>query len=428
MRDWLCRAALIIAVGVAASLAHAADLRGHGGPVRAIAVATDGRTAVTGSFDSAVIVWSLESAAARQVLRFHAGQVNAVAVLPDRRFASAGEDGRIAIWREGHAAPVTVLEGHTAPVVALSVSPQGHRIASASWDGTVRLWPVDGGAPQVLEGHRGNVNAVAFLPDGQLVSAGYDAKLIVWPKAGGGQPIERTLPSPLNSLVAFGERLAVGAADGRLRILDGRGAALGELEVAPTPVIALAASPDGRLLAAAGLRGAIAVLDATTLRTVHQLVGPGLPVWSLAFTPDSKTLLTGGSDRLVRRWDMASARHLGAIMAGPPDPLAAYEGDRGAEVFRACVACHTLSPDEGPRAGPTLAGLFGRRIATVPDYPFSEALRGLDIVWTPETVSELFEVGPAAYTPGTKMPEQRIVSAEDRAALVDFLARATQPN
>ena len=83
----------------------------------------------------------------------------------------------------------------------------------------------------------------------------------------------------------------------------------------------------------------------------------------------------------------------------------------GAEIYRACVACHTLSPDEGNRAGPTLAGIFGRRIATLPGYNFSDALKKLDIVWTPETVAKLFEVGPAEYTPGTKMPEQRIGSA-----------------
>ena len=110
-------------------------------------------------------------------------------------------------------------------------------------------------------------------------------------------------------------------------------------------------------------------------------------------------------------------------MGAPEDPLAAYAGDPGAEVFRACVACHTLSPDEGNRAGPTLAGIFGRRIATLPGYNFSDALKKLDIVWTPETVAKLFEVGPAAYTPGTKMPEQRIGSAADRKALTDFLAK-----
>ena len=89
-------------------------------------------------------------------------------------------------------------------------------------------------------------------------------------------------------------------------------------------------------------------------------------------------------------------------------------------MFRACVACHTLSPDEGNKAGPTLAGIFGRRIATLPGYNFSPALKQLDIVWTPETVAKLFEVGPMAYTPGTKMPEQKISSAEDRQALVEF--------
>ena len=59
-------------------------------------------------------------------------------------------------------------------------------------------------------------------------------------------------------------------------------------------------------------------------------------------------------------------------------------------------------------------------------FPIVEALKRLDIVWTPETVARLFEVGPAQYTPGTKMPEQKIGSAEDRAALVKFLEKATK--
>ena len=96
-------------------------------------------------------------------------------------------------------------------------------------------------------------------------------------------------------------------------------------------------------------------------------------------------------------------------------------------MFRACVACHTLSPDEGNRAGPTLAGIFGRRIATLPGYSFSPALKGMTIVWTPETVSKLFEIGPMQYTPGTKMPEQRIADPDERKALVDWLARVTKP-
>ena len=56
------------------------------------------------------------------------------------------------------------------------------------------------------------------------------------------------------------------------------------------------------------------------------------------------------------------------------------------------------------RPSPAFSGAGSRRL---PGYNFSEALKQLDIVWTPETVSKLFEVGPMAYTPGTKMPEQQ---------------------
>jgi len=168
------------------------------------------------------------------------------------------------------------------------------------------------------------------------------------------------------------------------------------------------------------------VIERQTRSLVRTLVGPGLPVWSVAFLPDSRTLLTGGADNVIRRWNAVSGEPVDPLLfENTADPLAAYAGDRGAEIFRACVACHTLGGEQTNRAGPTLAGLFGRRIATLPGYDFSAALKRLDIVWTPETVSRLFEIGPSAYTPGTKMPEQRIGSEQDRAALVQFLARAT---
>jgi cytochrome c len=50
----------------------------------------------------------------------------------------------------------------------------------------------------------------------------------------------------------------------------------------------------------------------------------------------------------------------------------------------------------------------------------------MEIVWSTETISRLFEIGPNAYTPGTKMPEQTIGDAEDRAALMRFLDKATR--
>ncbi len=423
----VCRvfAVALLIAPLACSDAHA-QLRGHGGPVRAVAVTGDGATVLSGSFDSSAIRWSLRRNAAEQVLRFHDSAVNAAAVLGER-FVTGGEDGRIAIWSAGNSAPDRVLEGHQGPVAALAVAPDGVTLASASWDRTVRLWRGDG-TTRVYEGHQDNANGVAFAPDGSLISAGYDATVRIWPVNGEGAPTVATVPSALNTVaVAPDGEIAAAGANGSVYFLGPDGKLRGEVAVGETPIIALAISRDGALVAAAGIRGSVAIIARATRKVERTLVGPGLPVWSLAFLPDGRTLVTGGTDRLVRRWDATTGDHLGSVaLSGADDPLAAYAGDRGAEVFRACVACHTLSADEGNRAGPTLHGIFGRRIASLPGYRFSEPLRSMDIVWTAETVKRLFEIGPAAYTPGTKMPEQTIGSAEDREALVRFLEKVTR--
>ncbi|QDW37973.1 c-type cytochrome [Bradyrhizobium sp. KBS0727] len=422
----------IFAVAFVASLmsmlpSAQAQLLGHGGPVRAIAVSADGKTILSGSFDTAAIRWSLATGSAEQVLRFHSDAVNAVAFLRDGRMATAGADGRIAIWTTGRQQPDLVLEGHRAPIAALAVSPDGAMLASASWDHTVRLWSLADGAQRVLEGHSQNVNGVAFAPDGKsVVSAGYDLTLRIW-RLPEGVPDILTLPSPINAVAVMPDgEIATGTADGKLRMLSPKGTANGEVQALPTPIVALAKSDDGALIAAAGIDGTVAIIDCKARSLLRVLAGSGLPVWAVAFLPDGQTLLTGGADGKIRRWNALTGDPVGSNLPGQPaDLLAAYAGDHGAEVFRACVACHTLSDEELPRAGPTLAGLYGRKIASLPGYRFSDALKTMDIVWTPETVAKLFEVGPNAYTPGTKMPEQRIGSAEDRRALTDFLARAT---
>ena len=423
-------AVLVILILAAATDIAAAQLRGHGGPVRALAISPDGSEAVSGSFDTSAIRWSLRGNAAQQVLRFHDGAVDALLWLSDGRIVSSGEDARIALWRPREQKPSAVLAGHQAPVVALAVAPDGEWIASASRDRTARLWPLGRtGGPRVLEGHAQGVNGIAFSPDsGVLVTAGYDASLRIWPLRRADAPIVAMLPSPLNAVaVAPDGEIVTAGGDGKVYFLSEGGGRKGEIVAADAPIIALALSRDGRLIAAAGIRGAVAIIERASRRIVRTLVGPGLPVWSVAFFPDDRTLLTGGADRIIRRWDTATGEPMGDALAGAAaDPLSAFAGDPGAEVFRACVACHTLRAGDGPRAGPTLAGLFGRRIATLPGYDFSDALRRLDIVWTPETVARLFELGPIAYTPGTKMPEQRIGAAEDRATLVRFLQKATK--
>jgi cytochrome c len=418
----------VCAILVLLSAPAHAQLRGHGGPVRALAVAPDGKTAMSGSFDQSAILWELEQGVAAQVLRFHDGAVNAAAALPDGRYLTGGEDGRIAVWRAGEAAPVQVVDAHKGPIAGLAVSADGALVGSASWDGTARVTHLADGRARVLEGHQGNVNAVAFLADGRAATAGYDGTLRLW-STEDGPPLIVTLPSPLNAVAtALDGGIVAAGADGIVRILDARHEVRASIEIGPSPIIGLALSPDGSRIAAAAIAGSVSIIDRAEAKVLFSLVGPGLPVWSLAFRPGGRELLTGGSDRLVRRWDMTKGEHIGPVaMSRPDDLLAEFKGERGAELFQACAACHTLTPDGGNRAGPTLHGVFGRRIATAPGYNFSEGLKRLDIVWSAETIAKLFEIGPAQYTPGTKMPEQHINKAEDREALVRFLEKATAP-
>ena len=425
---WLRICVMVAGIAVALDGAQA-QLRGHGGPVRALAISPDGTEAISGSFDTSAIRWSLTKNSAEQVLRFHEGAVNAVAFLADGRLASSGEDGRIAIWRRGEQRPSAVLEGHSGPVVALAPSPDGAMLASASWDRSARLWPLQGGAARASS--RAISRTSTASPSRRMAarwSAPATTRRCVSLRSTGVRRPSSRLPTPLNAVaVAPDGEIVCAGADSKLYVLSPAGELRAEIEVGQTPIIAVAVSGDGKLIAAAGTRGSVAIVDRGARRLERTLVGPGLPVWSIAFFPDHRTLLTGGTDRMIRRWDAISGEPIGDVVTGAPeDPLAAYAGDPGAELFRACVACHTLSPDEGNRAGPTLAGIFGRRIATLPGYNFSEALRKLDIVWTPETVSKLFELGPMTYTPGTKMPEQTIGSPADRAALMRFLEQATK--
>src|SRR5262249_47534366 len=150
---------------------------------------------------------------------------NTVAYLKDGRIVTAGEDAKIAIWTAGRPQPDRILEGHSGPVAALAVSPDGGTIASASWDHTIRLWPLRGGEPRLLEGHAQAVNSIAFSNDGKtLVSAGYDATLRLWPRTGLGAPFVVTMPTPLNT-VAIGPdgEIVTAGADGKVYFVSPQG-------------------------------------------------------------------------------------------------------------------------------------------------------------------------------------------------------------
>jgi cytochrome c len=140
--------------------------------------------------------------------------------------------------------------------------------------------------------------------------------------------------------------------------------------------------------------------------------------------------LSGGADGLVISYDLsedAEAAPRAEVARVEPAATAGNEASRGAQLFKKCAACHTVTPDGGHKAGPSLHRLFGRTAGSRADYPYSEALRVSELVWTEETVGRLFEIGPDRLLPGTKMPLQRMPDADDRAELIAHLKRITAP-
>jgi cytochrome c len=429
-RKWLVVIAAGIA-GVGGSAAAETALDEHGGPVKGVAVATDGEHALTAGFDYSIILWDLPKEAAIARLYGHDAAVNAVAFLPGERALSASDDGTIGLWDLAQDKLIARLNGHQAKVTAIAVSADGKRAASAGWDRTVRIWDLE--QRQLLHQLEtvDNVNAVRFAPDGaRLFAATSDGSLQAWRVSDGAlQSVLRAHDFGVTALdLAPDGRIAVTASvDETVQLWDlERGEPLGTLYGHEGAVLAVALSPDGELVASGGVDGTVRVWrrgDGDRLRVYARHAGP---VWSVAFNPDGETLLSGGADGLVLTYDLSEpadeAPAPARVAAAMPD-----DGSRGALLFRKCAACHTLTPDGDHRAGPTLYRLFGRVAGSQRDYPYSTVLQESDLVWTEETVARLFEVGPDVLVPGSKMPLQRMPNAEDRAALIAWLKEATAP-
>ena len=127
---------------------------------------------------------------------------------------------------------------------------------------------------------------------------------------------------------------------------------------------------------------------------------------------------------------MRTALAIAAMMLLAARPaLSADAGDpaRGEELFKRCVACHSIEANGRNKAGPRLHGLFGRKAGSVADYKYSPALKDSALVWTPDTVDTLFARGPDEVVPGSKMPLQVMSNAKDRADLIEFLKKVTTP-
>jgi WD40 repeat protein len=253
-------------------------LRGHTGPVLAVAYSPDGRRIVTGSADHTAKVWDAVSGQELLTLRGHGDSVKSVAFSPDgQRILTGSWDGTARLWDATDGGNSLTLKGHEAAIFSVAFSSNGQRIVTGSQDRTARVWDaVTGTNLLTFSGHTNGVWAVAFSPDGQrIVSGGWDQTARVWDAANGQE---------LRTLVGH------------------RGA-----------VLSVAFSPDGQTIVTGSQDHQVKVWDAANGAVLHTLRGHGASVFSVGFSPDGKRIISGSGDQTARVWNAASGEELHAF-------------------------------------------------------------------------------------------------------------------
>lgn len=242
------------------------------------------------------------------------GPPAAITTSPDGRLLAVARLHAVEIVDSASAQTLRILTGHRGYVHCVAFSPSGNRLATASEDGTARIWDIHAGeAVSVLAEHGGPVTSVAFSPDGKVLLTGcYDSRARLWDLQTGRIMLnlaDHTRPITAVAFAPNGSYVATASLDNTTRIFGVQsGTTHQHLIGHHGPVTTVEFSPDGRHLATGSQDCTIRMWDTETWRTRFIIFGHTAAISGLTFDPQSRRIATASYDRTVQVWDTATGR------------------------------------------------------------------------------------------------------------------------
>ncbi|NJO50646.1 MAG: CHAT domain-containing protein [Leptolyngbyaceae cyanobacterium RM2_2_4] len=280
---------------------------GHEEPVWSVAIHPDGQTFASGSEDSTIKLWNLETGELVQTLSAQSGAARSVAISPDGETLVSGHgDNTVHLWNLTTGELQQTLTGHGEPVWTVAISPDGKTLATGSYDGIIKFWQLDTGElKHTLTGHTGPVWSVAISPDSNiLASASSDKTVRVWDLQT-GEPLRPPLENHSDAVrtVAIGtdnQTLISGSWDKTIKIWNLHTGELGRtLSGHHDRVTAVALSPDGKTLVSGSVDQTLILWNLGTGESLSTLSLHSDWILSVAISPDGQTLLSSGRDRNI---------------------------------------------------------------------------------------------------------------------------------
>jgi len=183
-------------------------ITGHTFAVNSVIFSDMNQALISGSSDNTIKVFSLDTGEQIASMEGFTGlhsQVMSIAQVPKTPFIAAGNaDNQIDIWDMENQQRIVTLHGHTNSVTSLAFSHDGTRLASGSFDTTIKYWDITANWPisfsgnilTTFEGHASYVSSVVLSPDGQMLASGsYDNTIKLWDLTSASNSPSRTASS-----------------------------------------------------------------------------------------------------------------------------------------------------------------------------------------------------------------------------------------